>query len=152
MSVPKYRQKDSKVEFIRLLMELNIKLGKIVVRKPKKYRLNYGDRLIQTALDALELAIEGNSIYLSPQMPEEEFKVRRQCFLEARGKVKAISTMSYIYLELCKDRNEVSVDKTRRQEEYIGSTTESIIKCFSGVLKSDKQIYKGQKKQTKNFN
>lgn len=43
MSVPAWERDKSKTDFIRLLMELNIRIGKIVGNKPKKYKQNYGD-------------------------------------------------------------------------------------------------------------
>lgn len=36
MSVPTWKRSKSKVEFLNLLMELNINIGKITANKPKK--------------------------------------------------------------------------------------------------------------------
>jgi hypothetical protein len=142
MSVPSWKRNKSKVEFLRLLMELNINLGKIVNNKPKKYKTNYGDHLIQTGLKALELAQIANSIYMTKTTSIDDYKQRRNLFLKARGCVEHISTASYIYLELCKNSNEVKFERVLKEEEYIGSTCNDIYKAISGVLKSDKALIK----------
>lgn len=57
MSVPTWKRSKSKVEFLNLLMELNINIGKITANKPKKYKANYGDHLIKEGLRGLKLEL-----------------------------------------------------------------------------------------------
>lgn len=47
MSVPSWKRSASKSEYIRLLYDLNVRIGQIVANKPKKYRGSYGDMLIK---------------------------------------------------------------------------------------------------------
>lgn len=111
MSVPKWKRTTSKTGFIKYLMDLNIRLGKIVGNKPKKYKQNYGDHLIKIGLSALEHAEIGNSIYMTADTPEADYLMRRKCFAAARGEINHLSTAAYIFLEICKTSNEVRTDK-----------------------------------------
>ena len=56
MSVPTWERNESKTEYLNMLYELNVNLGKIIMNKPKKYRENYGDHIIKTALESLKYA------------------------------------------------------------------------------------------------
>lgn len=139
MSVPAWKRGTSQTDFLRYLMELNIRLGKIVGNKPKKYKQNYGDHLIKTALSALKHAEVANSIYISSSISPEDFAIRRGNFETARGEVDHLATAAYIFLEICKESHETSIQKVMKEEEYIGSMCEDISKSLSGVLKSDKR-------------
>lgn len=140
MSVPTWKRKESKTEFLRLLIELNIYLGKIVNNKPKKYKANYGDHLIKEGLKALEYAQTANSVYMTKNTSQNDYEHRRKLFMTARGIVSHIATASYIFLELCKNSNEIKAGRVSKEEEYIGSTCTDIVKALSGVLKSDKAL------------
>lgn len=140
MSVPRWKRTTSKTDFIRYLMDLNIRLGKIVGNKPKKYKQNYGDHLIKIGLSALEHAEIGNSIYMTADTQEADYLMRRKCFAAARGEINHLSTAAYIFMEICKNSNEVRADKILKEEEYIGSMCADISKSLSGVMRSDKKL------------
>ena len=46
MSVPAWERTLSKTQFLHELYKFNVRIGQIVTNKPKKYRANYGDMLI----------------------------------------------------------------------------------------------------------
>lgn len=121
-------------------MELNIRLGKIVGNKPKKYKQNYGDHLIKVGLSALEHAEMGNSIFMTEKTTEADYQMRRKYFAAAKGEINHLSTAAYIFLEICKGSNEVRIDKILKEEEYIGSVCTDISKSLSGVMRSDKKL------------
>lgn len=142
MSVPAWERDKSKTDFIRLLMELNIRMGKIVGNKPKKYKQNYGDHLVKTCLEALKHAEIANSVYIAESTPQSDLELRKRYFEIARGEVKHIGTAALIFLEICKESKEEKVSRIMKEEEYIGSMCADISKSISGVVKSDKKYWK----------
>ena len=145
MSIPYYKRKLSNIKFLYELFRFNIRLGQICENGPKKYRNNYADHIIKTALKALQLAQYANSIYLSKDTTEEEFNERERCFKKAISLVDNIATTADIYLEFTRS-NGVSNDKVDKREEEIGTTANEIIALLQGVLKSDKERYKKYKR------
>ena len=65
MSVPTWKRKPSSAEFIYQVYQLNIRLGEILANKPQKYKQNYTDHVVKTAMDALKHLQIADSIYLS---------------------------------------------------------------------------------------
>ena len=53
MSVQTWKRKLSNAEYIYQVYQLNIRLGEILVNKPQKYKTNYTDEIVKTALGAL---------------------------------------------------------------------------------------------------
>lgn len=111
---------------------------------PKKYRANYADHIIKTGLKALQLAQYGNSIYISKETSDEDFKERGRCFKKAVSLIDNISTTAQIYLELTKNSG-TSSEKVLKQQEYIGTKANEIISLLQGVQKSDKERHKKYK-------
>ena len=141
MSVPTWMRSESKTRFLYRLYKLNIRIGEIVANHPTKYRANYGDRLITTALDALTHAQIGNSIFMHIATPEIDYQTRRKHLREAKGYTEALATTAYIYLELTAKADGVKKEKIQKQEEEIGLECAEISKMIKGVLDSDRRIY-----------
>ena len=85
MSVPTYRRNESKTEYLNMLYELNVNLGKIIMNKPKKYRENYGDHIIKTALESLKYAQTANSIFTDKNTSQTDIELRRNLLIKAKG-------------------------------------------------------------------
>lgn len=144
MSVPSSRRKISNIKFLHELFKFNIRLGQMCENGPKKYRNNYADHIIKTALKALQLAQYANSIYLSKNTTEEEFNERELALKKAASLVDNIATTADIYLEFTRGCG-VSNDKVNKRQEEIGTTADEIISLLKGVEKSDKERYKKYK-------
>lgn len=142
MSVPAWRRSVSKTEYLKLLFDLNIRIGEMVANSPKKYRANYGDMLIKNALEALKYAQTANGIYVSPAMPETDYNLRRELLQKARGTAENISTVGYIFLEQIRKHDHEESRKIYGWEEYLGATCGEISKKVSAVMKSDHAIYR----------
>lgn len=142
MSVPSWKRSASKSEYIRLLHDLNVRIGQIVANKPKKYRGSYGDMLIKSSLDALKHAQIANSIFMTASTKAADYDLRRQHLLLARGMVENIATVSQIFLEICRKADRESSAKIYKEEAYIGETCGILQKKISGVLKSDAALMK----------
>lgn len=150
MSVPTWKRKLSSAEYIYQIYQLNIRLGEILVNKPQKYKANYTDEIVKTALRALGHAQTADSIYLSKYSNEEDYRQRRRHLLEARGDIEHIATSCYIFLEIVRkhdyasqsDRNDRLYAKLSDQEMEIGEKCESCYRLLSGVLKSDSETFK----------
>lgn len=142
MSVPSWKRSASKSEYIRLLYDLNVRIGQIVANKPKKYRGSYGDMLIKSGLEALKYVQTANGIFMTASTSREDYLLRRQHLLLARGTVESITTVSQIFLEICRKADRESSAQIYREEAYIGETCGIIQKKISGVLKSDAALMK----------
>ena len=142
MSVPSWKRSVSKTEYIRLLFDLNIRIGEMVANSPKKYRGSYGDMLIKSALEALKYAQTANSIFVSSSMTEADYNLRRRLLQQARGTIENISTVGYIFLEQMRKHDSEESEKTYRREEYLGTTCGEISKKISAVMKSDRAVYR----------
>lgn len=170
MSVPVWKRKASSAQFIYEVYTLNIRLAEIMANKPQKYKANYGDEIIKSALSCLEHLQIADSIYLSKYSSVEDYNLRREHLLTARGLLNHISTAGFIFLELVKRHDHASEGKPskkplspkeitdaeerrRRQErEYkkklsdqeleIGESCETAYKLISALLDADRKIYK----------
>lgn len=145
MSVPSWKRSVSKTEYIRLLYDLNIRIGEIVVNCPKKYRTSYGDALIKSALQALRYAQTANGIYMGASTTEADYLLRRKLLQQARGLAENISTVGYIFLEQVRKHDQMEAEKIYRREEYLGSACGEIAKKISTVMKSDSAVFKKKK-------
>lgn len=137
MSVVSWERNESKVEYLYQTYQLNLLIARIVASKPKKYKANYGDALIKNGLDALKHLQIANSIYVSTK---EDFILRRNHLLEARGIIDSLSTIAFIFLELTRSAD--ANQKADKQEEQIGELCRKCVSLVTGVIKSDKQRYK----------
>lgn len=175
MSVPVWKRKLSSAQFLYEVYTLNFRLGEILANKPQKYKPNYADDIIKTALSCLKHLQIADSIYLSKYSSVQDYELRRENLLTARGEIEHIATASYIFLEIVKRHDHASEGKPRKkpkkaaelteeeltaaeerrrkqEEEYkkklsdqeleIGEACETAYKLISGVLDSDKAIYK----------
>ena len=142
MSVPSWKRKMSTVEYLHKSFELAKTIGQIVNNKPKKYKANYGDKLIKDSLDILTHCQIANSIYIAKDAPQINIELRREHLMEARGLAENLATTAYLFLELVKSCDGVDIDQLYRQEERIGEATSEVVKLISGVLKSDSERIK----------
>lgn len=142
MSVPAWRRSVSKTEYLKLLFDLNIRIGEMVANSPKKYRANYGDMLIKNALEALKYAQTANGIYVSPAMPETDYNLRRELLQKSKGAAENISTVGYIFMEQIRKHDHEESQKIYRREEYLGTVCGEISKKIGAVMKSDRAIYR----------
>lgn len=77
MSVQTWKRKLSSAEYVFQLYQLNIRLGEILINKPKKYKTNYADEIVRTALSALEDVQIADSIYFTKNSSEQESNAHR---------------------------------------------------------------------------
>ena len=149
MSVQTWKRKLSSAEYVFQLYQLNIRLGEILINKPKKYKTNYADEIVRTALSALEDVQIADSIYFTKNSSEQEYLVRRERLILARGKIQHVATASFIFLEIVRKHDYASqINDTRNfakiydQEIEIGDLCEKCHNLISGIMKSDKEIYR----------
>ena len=151
MSVPTWKRKLSEAEFVYQLYQLNIRLGEILNNKPQKYKTNYTDKIIRTALEALEHAQVADSIYMGRYTKERDFLIRREQLLLARGKVQHLATACYIFLEIVRRHDYASEGENEKagrlyaklydQELEIGELCQRCHKLLGGVIKSDSEVF-----------
>ena len=131
---------------------LNRRLGEILINKPKKYKQNYTDRIIQTGLRAYEDVQKADSIYLSKYSYEQDFFKRRDHLQEARGAVQSVASECGLFLDLVRHHDYAAqggaADDGRNyaklydQALEIGGMCEKCYELISGVLKADNELYK----------
>ena len=144
MSVPSWERDLSRTEYLYSLYKFNIRLGQIIMGKPKKYRENYGDKIICTGLDALKFAQAANSIYMCETTSNADYERRRNYLLNALALVDNISTISEIFLSLNSRMDGASRETIEKQQLYIGSESYKIHNLIKGVLERDKRIIRKQ--------
>ena len=147
MSVPTWLQSEAKSKFLWRLYRLNVRLGEIVANHPIKYRATYGDKLINTALQALIHARAGNAVWMNVGTSETDYKIRREHLKEAKGYTDAIAPLAYIYLELVKKADGVKPEKILKQEEEIGLESAEISKMIKGVMDNDRNLHNVKHRQ-----
>jgi hypothetical protein len=145
MSVPAWARKLARTQYLYETFKFNIRIGQIVMGKPKKYRDNYGDRVITSALDALKFCQAANSIYMSEHTSEKDYHKRRSYLMNAVALIDNVSTTADIFLALNYDVDGAKRDQLDRQEEYIGKTCRQIHLLICGVIDSDAKVFSGQK-------
>lgn len=145
MSVPAWERSLSKTQYLYETFKLNKRIGQIVMGKQSKYRMNYGDHLIKTALDALKYCQAANAIFMCPTTSEADYQRRRSYLTTAKALIDHVSTAADIFLSLNYNIDGEDQGKIDRQEEYIGSTCKTIHDLIQGVIESDAKIRKGDK-------
>ena len=145
MSVPAFARKLSKTQYLYETFKLNVRLGQIVMSKPKKYRDNYGDQIIKSGLNALKFCQAANAIFMSDKTSESDYKKRRSYLINAMALIDNISTVSDIFLSLNYNQDGAKKEQIEKQEEYIGSTCRNIHSLIKGVIDSDTKVFNGQK-------
>lgn len=148
MSVPLWKRKLSSADFLYKPYYLNIRLGQILANKPKKYKTNYTDHIIKTALSALQHLQTADSIYLSKYTTLQEYEIRHEALLLARGEIENVATACYVFLEIVR-KNDFASDKQidefvkiYDQELEIGGLCEDCYNLISGLIKSDRELYR----------
>ena len=146
MSVPAWQRKLAKTQFLYETFKFNVRIGQIVMSKPKKYRENYGDRIINSSLECLKVCQAANAIYMNKDTTEDEFRKRRSYLRNALYLIDSVSTISDIFLALNYNLDGAKQEQIDRQEEYIGSTCREIHLLIRGVMESDKKTFYGNKR------
>lgn len=139
MSVATYNRSLSKTEYVNAIRELNVNIARIVMNKPKKYRQNYGDAIIKSALEALKFAQTANDVFVKNGMPVSDKALRRTMLIKAKGAIDNVGTASEIFLDLCKSQDGEDKAKILKQEQYIGGATFDIKRLLTAVIKSDEE-------------
>jgi len=141
MTVPTYKRSVSPAQFIEETRQLNIRLGQIIMNYPTKYRQNYGDFLIKSALKALQLLQSANKIFITKELPKELKLIRYKKIIEAEGIIENISSSFSIYAGLLSNKDGINREKLANQEVEIGTQCFNIINLLDGLQKSDKKYH-----------
>lgn len=148
MSVPKWRRKLSRTQFLYDIFQLNIKVGQIVANAPvQKYAHSYGNALIVTAQQAMLHAQTGNDIFV---VDDASYETRRTQFQLCIGCVNNIATVAYIYLETMRRHDGVKPEKAEKMydwEDEIGDKCDTIINYIQKVMKNDRDVWTAKKKE-----
>ena len=142
MSVPKWQRTESKAAFIYQTYKLCIRLNEIMANKPKKYKTNNIDRILNAAFDALKNLQIANQIFMCEKTEEHDYLLRRKCLQLAQGDIQHVATTSYILLETIRRHDCENSVKLYKQEMEIGNACENISRLIDGVLKSDKELFR----------
>lgn len=134
MSVREPERDESKIEFIKVLMDIE----KWCLRKsetaPKKYRFMINNQLIKHSADAYSYAKMANSIRVKDSDTKQ---MRENYFTRAYISIQAFSSQIDIIYEIC--RNDFM---TNKEHEQIAKDTFNGLRLLKGIVKSDKERYK----------
>ena len=145
MSVRVEDRGESKTNYVYQTYQLAIRVGKLVANKPKKYRMNYGDHIIELSLRAWEHTQEANNIYMTKDTSITDYKLRRKYLLMARGEIKHLSSAVSLFLDLtlgetASDSKSMNAEKTMQTKAEIGGKCSEIIKMINGVINHDRLL------------
>ena len=110
------------------------------MNKPQKYKPNYADDIIKTALSCLEHLQIADSVYLSKYSTAGDYELRREHLLTARGQLEHIATASYIFLELVKRHDHASEGKPKKKADP--EKTEEELNAAEERRKKQEEEYK----------
>lgn len=142
MSVPVYRRSESSVNYLYRTHQLCIIVAHTVAKYPKKYRQNFGGKIIQFSLSALSHCITANNVFIGRGCKPEDVMLRRKFLQAVKGEVDSISTLADIFPDLCASEDGASMKKANKEKQQIGEVTYSISSMISGVIKSDNKVLK----------
>ena len=138
MSISTWLQDLSKKQFLWEIYHLNIELGQTIVNLPKKYKWNYGDKLIQLGIKILEEAITGNEIRAAN---EAEYQRRTLHLKEARAGLDAMAAEVDIFLKICESSPEVERARLNKNRKKLGDRLNKCGNLIDAVIASDKKRF-----------
>ena len=99
MSVPKWKREESKAEFMYQTYKLCIRLNEIMANKPKKYKSNNIDQILNTAFSALKHLQTANAIFMCEKTPAQDYWLRRENLQVAQGEIHHVAQRSVIIIK-----------------------------------------------------
>ena len=133
------------MEFLNKTLQMNTKLGTLVVKMPVKYKMIYGDDMAKTGLEAYRLLQTGNGIYISKDTSEQAFNERILMFSKAKGYIYNIPATYRMCVKIRIDTekpNNEEREKWIKQSEALISLCNECVELIGGVIKSDKKRYR----------
>ena len=134
MSVRVSEREQSKLEFLKTLLDIEKWCLYKSDSAPKKYRFMINNYLVKYSADAYSFAKMGNSIYVRD---EETKQLRRTYLLKAHASLQAFVSQVDVIYAICK-----ADFMTNNELEHIAELSFNGIKLLKGVLKSDNTRYK----------
>ena len=139
MSVPTWKRKISKTEFIYQTYQLEKILVKLIYNTSSKYRRGIGDRLIWLCDSALYHGRIANGIHVksSNSLDQRLYELEKM-----KAAIDNIGTLVYIWIEAIREHDGVSKkedEKLYNKEDDIGFRCEHIITLIDNLKKSDKK-------------
>ena len=151
MSVATYKRGESKAQFLDNLYKLNISVYGLVSKMPKKMQRIYGDKMINTALDAMKIAEVGNGIYLRNTTTQTSYEERIKCFEVVKGYVYSIMSIYNLSIDMMIENCHINkVDSTKLVNNSLRTSKLCIdtMDLITNLIKSDKDRYKNYKNKT----
>lgn len=142
MSVPTWKRKPSKMEFLNKTLELETMILQMVVNTSKKYQDSIGAMLIHDCDEALRHGKVANAIYV---MSRQDLDNRSYELNQMRGAIDTIPCHIHIWAKVMKDSDAVSRNiksKLQSKEERVAKMCELILRLIDGLKKSDRQRFK----------
>lgn len=135
MSVRKAERDESSIEFLRVLMDIE----KWCVQKtnvcPKKYRFIVNTQLLSHSASAYSSAKMGNSVKVHDPSTKT---MREKCIMKAYVETQAFVSQLDVIYDICK-----SDFMTDNELLEISGMAFEALKLLNGLMKSDKERYKG---------
>lgn len=143
VAVNEWMQKTSKTEYVWAIYQINIRLAQMITSTPNKYTNSYGDEIKKNAIKALSNAQLAQEIYIRDgQKNMEKFNARQGYLRASIGYLKATMTSSYIFFELVKNTNQMSISEALEKEGELALVTDRAIDFINKIIRSDKDYYK----------
>ena len=100
MSVPVPYRSESELDYLEGVYALSVKIGTTYARMPVKYHSPYGQKMAESALEALKFLQIAKGIYISQSTTEMEYQSKIYLMEEAKGIMRHINTLYQIYVKI----------------------------------------------------
>lgn len=138
MSVKACNRDVSQMEFLKNARDIEIYFIKMMVSRPKRYRVFY-QKIIESSMEILNCLKRGNSIYVERR---EDILLRTEQFKRALAELQVLISQIEVIRYLFKDEG-ISANQIEEISKMIDTET-GLIK---GLLKSDRTRYKNLLKE-----
>lgn len=152
MSVYKSRRGTSTMEFIRVGQQLATYTMEQIKKFPKSYKFNLVSDLYRLSSEIHENVLRANAIYVSKNMEEVDFLLRRKYLLQAKSSVFAMTGLLTVTFNLMMKGNNFLGDKDRMSNMFQewARLLNLEHKLIKGVIESDKKKWKSYKSKPSN--
>lgn len=146
VAVNEWMQRTSQTEYVWAIFQINIRLAQMICNSPSKYINNYGDDVKNNCAKALSCAQIAQEIYIRDnKINDDRFNNRQKYLRNAIGYLKATMTSGYIFFELQKNSNSISLEDALTKEGELAIVINSAIGFLNKIINSDKSYYKNLK-------
>lgn len=144
MSVYKAQREESHIEFLRVAQDIAVYTAQQVKKFPKAQRHIFANDIMRLGLEIHEDIMRANAIYLHKGISVEEYKLRKEYFIKARGAIFAMSSLLSVTLSFLLQGNNFfgSKESASKVFEHWAELLNKEAGLIKAIQSSDAERYK----------